>query len=106
MSTMSLARVSNWKAVAAAMLYLATSLAVIYGGFALVRGASFFESLVVAYPFALAACGVLFICSAAFETLQTAFEKGRGHAKRPVIHSYVHPSTGPGRSFDKLRTNG
>jgi hypothetical protein len=90
MSAMSLERVSDWKAVLAAMLYLATSLAVIYGGYALVRGGSFVEAFGVAYPIALAACVLLFACSVTFEALKTALKKTHDRAKRVDVHSLVH----------------
>jgi hypothetical protein len=90
MSAMSLERVSDWKAVLAAMLYLATSLAGIYGGYALVRGGSFVAAFGAAYPITLAACVLLFVCAAAFEILRTALRKTHDRAKRVDVHSLVH----------------
>jgi archaellum biogenesis protein FlaJ (TadC family) len=86
----SLESVSNWKAVLAAMLYFATFLSVVYGVYSLIGGAGFFKSVAVAYPFAFAACAVLFVCSVAVESVKTSIKKSRDDANRLPVHSYVH----------------
>jgi predicted membrane protein len=90
MVTESLERVSNWKAVLAAMLYFATFLSAVYGLYALIDGAAFFKAFVVAYPIACLVCAVLFVCSVAIESVKTSMKKSREEANRLPVHSYVH----------------
>lgn len=56
-------RVSNFKAVLAAMVYLATFLAMSYGIYSLARGGSFLDSFALAFPRAFAGCALLFACA-------------------------------------------
>ena len=86
----SLERVSNWKAVLAAMLYFATFLSAVYGFYSLIFGAPFLKSFVVAYPFAFAVCSLLFACSVAFESVKGSMKKSRNQANSLPVHSYVH----------------
>jgi hypothetical protein len=89
MITTSSEGVPDWKAVLAAMVYLATFLALSYGVYAFARGASFLGSFAMAYPRAFAACVLLFVCSAAFEALTASVTKLRTDRKR-VTAQYVH----------------
>jgi hypothetical protein len=89
MATTSVHKVSEWKAVLAATLYLATFLALGYGLYAVARGASFLESFALAYPHAFAACLLFFACSTAFEILKTTLKKSPAEAKRVTVHSYI-----------------
>jgi hypothetical protein len=86
----SLERVSDWKAVLAAMAYLATFLSAVYGCFSLGFGAAFFKSFAVALPFAFAISGLLFACLVAFEAVRAVLKKSPVQAKRISIQTYVH----------------
>ena len=86
----SLERVSNWKAVLAAMLYFTTFLSAVYGVYSLIGGAAFFKSVAVAYPFAFLVCAVVFACSVAVESVKSSMKKSRDEANRLHVHSYVH----------------
>jgi hypothetical protein len=85
----SLERVSNWKAVLAAMLYFATFLSVVYGFYSLIAGGAFLKSFAIAYPFAFAVCVLVFASSVAFEWLK-ASRKSRHQENSLPVHSYVH----------------
>lgn len=89
MAPANLERVSEWKSVTAAVLYLATFLATAFGLYALTRGASFIESFAIAYPIALVACGLLFLCSAVVESIAN-LAKARTATKRVTLQSLVH----------------
>jgi hypothetical protein len=90
MTDPSLEKVATWMSVLAAMLYLATFASISYGIYGLAAGGSFPEFFAIAYPRAFAACVVLFVCCAAFESAKTALKKVRGESKRLAMHSYVH----------------
>jgi hypothetical protein len=83
-------RVLNWLGVLAAMVYLATFLSLSYALYAATRGASFIDSAVLAYPRALAACVLLFICCVSIEAVKAAHKKVRGEDKAVAVHSFVH----------------
>ena len=86
----SLERVSNWKAVLAAMLYFATFISVLYGFYSLAQGGAFLESCALAYPFAFAVCSLFFACSVVFEALKPSTKTLPSKANTLAVHSYVH----------------
>lgn len=86
----SLARAFDWKAVLAAMVYLATFLAITYGLYSVARGGSFIDSLALAFPVAFAACFLFFASASAYEALNASLRKTRDEAKRLTIPSYIH----------------
>jgi len=87
MSLSNRAEVSNRSAVIAAMLYLATFLALIYGGFALVRHEPFIDAFLFAFPRALIVCALFYVGSAALEL------------RHPATKSVKHP---PQRAMQAL----
>jgi hypothetical protein len=82
--------VSSWIAIVAAMVYLATFLALCFGIYSLAVEKSFLDAFVFAYPRAMGACALLFVCSIAIEACQSApgvpVTKTR-EAKRLALHS-------------------
>jgi hypothetical protein len=60
-------KVSQWRAVLAALLYLATLPTVAYGIYAVAQGGRFLESVATAYPWAVGASAALFICLVSIE---------------------------------------
>ena len=86
----SLERVSNWKAVLAAMLYFATFISVLYGFYSLAQGGAFLKSFALAYPFAFAVCSLFFACSVAFESVKASTKKSPSAANNLAVHSYLH----------------
>ena len=90
MTDSSVEKVASWTSVLAAMLYLATFVSVSYALYGLAIGNSFLEFFASAYPRAFAACVVLFVCCAAFETGKTALRRMRGESKPLAVHSLVH----------------
>jgi hypothetical protein len=74
--------VSGRKAIVAAMLYLATFIAICCSVYSLVGNGSFVESFVFAYPRALGACALVFVCYVTLKACQAVVNRIRSEAKR------------------------
>jgi len=90
MTTTSRDRVLNWASILAALLYLATFLAMAYALYGLSEGSSFIESFVSAYPRTFVAGILLFAGCLIIGSLAAALKKLRGHDGRIALHSFGH----------------
>lgn len=79
-------RLSNWLGLLAAMVYLATFLAVVYGCYALARGGSFLDGIATAYPLTFAFTALLFASCAMLEMFRANLKRPRSEHKPAPAH--------------------